>query len=111
VATDRTELTELEKGIARKYSGASFPPATAAKAFARNLELGHTTHLSSKGRAFLAYCVQKYRRQYKLTADEQAWVDEWKAWTPPPVVPKEKKVKAAKPEVVREQSGDLFAGS
>ena len=46
--TDRTELTELEKGIARKYSGASFPPATAAKAFARNLELGHTTHLSSK---------------------------------------------------------------
>ena len=51
VMTDRTELTELEKGIARKYSGASFPPATAAKAFARNLELGHTTHLYSKSGA------------------------------------------------------------
>jgi hypothetical protein len=107
--TDRTPLTPLEQEIARKYSGASFPPATAAKRFARDIEGGYVRNLSDKGRSFMAYLVHRYRRQYKLTADEQAWVDEWKAWTPPPVVPKEKKVKAAKLEVVREQSGDLFA--
>jgi len=106
MTVERTELTELEKGIARKYSGASFPPATAAKRFARGLHDGY--RLSDRGRHSLAYLVYRYRRQYTLTAEEQRWVDEWRAWTPPPVVPKEKPVKVPKQEVAHEQSGNLF---
>jgi hypothetical protein len=106
--SDRTELTPLELEIARKYSGARFPPATAAKRFARGLGDGFVRNLSDRGRATLAYFVHRYRRQYKLTAEEQAWVDEWRAWAAPPVIPKEKPVKAVKPVKVKEQSGDLF---
>jgi len=83
-----TPLTELERGIVEKYSRASFPPATAAKRLARDLSGGHINQLSDKGRAFLAYCVHRFRRQYRLTSEETAWVDDWKDWKePPPPLP------------------------
>ena len=73
----RTPLTELEKGIVSKLACASFPPGTASKRFARNLADGYVKDLSDKGRKFFAYVVNRYRKQYRLTPDEQAYVNEW----------------------------------
>lgn len=85
---ERTPLTELERVIADKYSRANFPPATAAKRLARDLAGGYINQLSDKGRAFLAFCVHRYRRQYELTFEEAAWVRQWLNWQePPPPLP------------------------
>jgi hypothetical protein len=85
---ERTPLNELEQRIAAKYSRANFPPATAAKRLARDLGSGHVGQFSDKGRAFLAYCVNRYRRQYELTIEETAWVKQWLGWKePPPPLP------------------------
>ena len=73
----RTPLTELEQSIARKLITASFPPYSASKRFARNLADGYIKELSDKGRAFMAYVVHRFRRQYVLTEEEQRWVNEW----------------------------------
>lgn len=84
-----TPLTELERSIAAKYSRANFSPATAAKRLARDLNSGHVQQLSDRGRAFLAFCVNRYRRQYELTVEEKAWVEQWQSWKePPPPLPK-----------------------
>lgn len=66
----------------------------------------------------MAYCVHKYRRQYRLTEDEQKWVDEWKAWTPPvtPVIEKPLRESARQRKLDNEatgpadQQGELFHG-
>lgn len=73
----RTPLTDLEKSIAKKLVGARFPPYSASKRFARDLGDGYIKELSDKGRAFMAYVVHRFRRQYTLTSDEQMWVDQW----------------------------------
>ena len=75
--SDKTPLTELEKGIVLKLACASIPPGTASKRFARNLADGYVKELSGKGRKFFAYVVNRYRKQYRLSADEQAYVNEW----------------------------------
>lgn len=69
-------LSDLEKSIYRKVSGASFPPATASKRFMQgDPEL---VKLSDKGRRFMAFVANRFRRQYVLTEEEWAWVREWK---------------------------------
>lgn len=73
----RTPLSDLEKSIAVKVAGASFPPATASKRFARNLGDGYVKELSSKGRRFLAFVAHRFRRQYSLTSAELDWISEW----------------------------------
>ena len=75
----RTPLNDLEKGLAAKVSGASFPPGTASKRFARDLGSGCIGGLSANGRMFFAYVAHRFRRQYQLTHQEQAWVDFWLA--------------------------------
>lgn len=75
---NRTPLSPLEISIAAKIGSATFPPATASKRFARNLRDGYIKELSEKGRAFMAYVAHRFRRQYQLTEEEQAWVNDWK---------------------------------
>ncbi len=70
-------LTELERGIVRKLSEARFPPYTASKRFARDLAAGYVVNLSDRGRAFLAFIVHRFRRQYQLSEDEWQWVRQW----------------------------------
>jgi hypothetical protein len=113
-----TPLTDLEQSIAKRYCAANFPPATAAKAFARNLEAGYVKELSSRGRHFLAYCVHRYRRQYVLTSEEAQWVNEWLSWQDhPQAAPKSAKpsgpLKAPTRIQVKIEDGrwiDLIAG-
>jgi hypothetical protein len=87
--SDRTPLTELEKRLVRKLAGASFPPATASKRFARDLGSGYVTQLSDRGRRFLAFVVHRFRRQYKLEPDESAWLETWLEPPAPPELPEE----------------------
>jgi hypothetical protein len=74
---DRTPLSEIELSIVDKLGQASFPPATASKSFARNLCSGYVKDLSPRGRRFLAFIAQRFRRQYNLTKEEKQWVAEW----------------------------------
>lgn len=76
-------ITDLEYGILVKLSGARFPPATASKRFVRDWFNGYIKQLSPRGRRFLAFIAHRYRRQYRLSDSEQAWVDQWIRWEPP----------------------------
>lgn len=73
----RTLLSEIEQSIAAKLCTARFPAYSASKRFARDLGDGYVRELSDKGRKFMAYIVHRFRRQYTLTQEEQAWVDDW----------------------------------
>ena len=77
--TPATPITELEQGIIAKLSSATYPPATASKRFVCDLHAGYVKQLSDRGRAFLAFIAHRFRRQYKLTEEEWAWVDEHRA--------------------------------
>ena len=79
----RTPLTELEQAIAKKLCSARFPAGTASKRFALNLGDGYIKDLSWRGRKFMAYIAHRFRRQYTLTPDEQAWVNRWKDYEEP----------------------------
>ena len=81
---DASPITDLEAGLIRKFCGARFPAGTASKRFARDLSSGYIRQLSPRGRRFLAYCVNRFRRQYQLTETESAWVREWLAREPDP---------------------------
>jgi hypothetical protein len=70
-------LSDQEKALYCKVQTARFPPATAAKRFMQGD--AEMVKLSDKGRAFFAYIAHRFRRQYVLTADEQAWIEQWKA--------------------------------
>jgi hypothetical protein len=74
---EKTDLTELEKSIIAKLATANFPPATASKRFVGDLSAGYVKQTSDKGRMFLAFIANRFRRQYKLSVEEQKWVDEW----------------------------------
>lgn len=72
-----TPLSDFEKELAAKVCGASMQAYSASKRFARDLNAGHIRQLSDRGRGFLAFMAHRYRRQYQLTAEEQAWVKKW----------------------------------
>jgi hypothetical protein len=76
---EKTDITELEQAIVAKVATANFPPATASKRFIGDLSAGYIKQLSDKGRMFLAFIAKRFRRQYQLSAEQQAYVDEWNA--------------------------------
>jgi len=45
--------------------------------------MGYIKDLSWRGRKFMAYIAHRFRRQYTLTPDEQAWVNRWKDYEEP----------------------------
>lgn len=71
-------MTETEKAIAAKLCTARFPSSSASKRFARDLGDGYIKALSPKGRKFMAFVAHRFRRQYRLSNDEQEWVNHWK---------------------------------
>lgn len=100
----RTPLSAVEKSIAAKVATANFPPGTASKRFARNLGNGYVKDLSDKGRKFLAFVANRYRRQYPLSKDEWAWINEWLAWEAPkePVETYAEKLEAVVEEEIKQ---------
>ena len=80
----RTILTDLENKIAEKLGRCSYPPATASKAFARNLSEGYVKELSDRGRSFMAFVAHRFRRQSHYTEEEWAWINKWLAWKETP---------------------------
>ena len=74
---EKAPLTELEKAIVQIVSRARFPPATAAKRFIGDRAAGRIRELSDRGRGSLAFIAHRFRRQYRLEADQWAWVREW----------------------------------
>lgn len=109
---ERTPLSELESAIVAKLVTANFPPYSASKRFARDLEAGCVKALSSKGRKFLAFVVNRFRRQYALTEAEKAWVQEWINWQDPTnqAPPIEPLVACRAPEPVPDPQIPLFSG-
>ena len=81
---DGSPISDLESGLIAKVCAARFPPYSASKRFARDLSAGYIKQLSPRGRRFLAYCVNRFRRQYQLTDSEWVWVREWLEWKPEP---------------------------
>lgn len=75
---ERSPISGLEKSIIAKLGTATYPPATASKRFVRDLNAGYIRELSDRGRAFLAFVAHRFRRQYSLTAEEWAWVEQHK---------------------------------
>lgn len=71
-----TPLSDLEKSIYRKVQTARFPPATASKSFMQGD--ADVIRWSDRGRVFFGYIAHRFRKQYRLTEEEWAWVNEWR---------------------------------
>lgn len=71
-----TDISDLERTIVCVVSGATFPPATAAKRFIKDLGAGYIKQLSPRGRWFLAFIAHRFRRQYSLTGEQWKWVND-----------------------------------
>lgn len=78
--SERTPLSELEQGLARKLAGARYPCYSAAKRFSGDLAAGYVKALSPRGRRFMARVTYRFRRQYALTEAEWEWVRQWQNW-------------------------------
>lgn len=72
----KSPLTEFEKALADAVSAATFPVGSGAKRFIRDIASGYITQLTENGRWYLAFVAHRFRRQYRLTADQIAWVQE-----------------------------------
>src|SRR5690348_17677052 len=77
-----TPITDLEWGIIGKLANASFPPGTASKRFVRDLANGYIGQLSPRGRRFLAFIANRFRRQYRLSESDWAWIRGWLSYEP-----------------------------
>jgi hypothetical protein len=72
----RTSMNEIEWTIVRKLQGhVTFPPGHSHKRFI--LGLNEYSRLSDRGRNYLAYIANRYRRQWKTTHEEFAWIVQW----------------------------------
>lgn len=70
-------ISDFELRLACDVSRATFPAGSAPKRFIRDISA--QTKLSDRGRCYLAYIANRFRRQYSLTPDQWAWVNEWLA--------------------------------
>jgi hypothetical protein len=84
-----TPMNEIEKTIVRKLQGhVTFVPASSHKRFIKNL-IPETGRLSDRGRNYLAYIANRYRRQWKCTHEEFCWIVQWCRWGKIPEVRRE----------------------
>ena len=80
-------MDEIERGIVRKMQASvTFVPGSSHKRFVRDMN-PDTSQLSERGRQYLAYIANRYRRQWKATHEEFAWIVQWCAWGPKPTAP------------------------
>lgn len=70
-------MNEIERTIVRKMQGhVTFVPGSSHKRFIRDIN-AETTQLSDRGRNYLAYIANRYRRQWKCTHEEFCWIVQW----------------------------------
>jgi hypothetical protein len=75
----RTNLTVTEASIIGKLQGCvRFPPGHSHKRFIRELTI--QSQLSDRGRAYLAFIANRYRRQWKPDMEEMEWIVRWGVW-------------------------------
>jgi hypothetical protein len=72
----KAPLSAFEKGLADTVSVAVFPVGSGAKRFIRDIYSGYITQLTENGRWYLAFVAKRFRRQYRLTEEQLAWIDE-----------------------------------
>lgn len=72
----KTPLSAFEKELATTVSQATFPVGSGSKRFIRDIYDGRIQQLTDKGRWYLAYVAHRFRRQYRLTQEQLAWVNE-----------------------------------
>ncbi len=71
-----TPLTLLEISLVEKLQGCvTFPAGSSHKRFIRGLS--DKSQLSDRGRAYLAYIAQRYRRQWTANEAEFNWIVQW----------------------------------
>jgi hypothetical protein len=72
-------MSNVEMAILGKLQASvTFVPGSSHKRFI--LGLSEHSHLSAKGRNYLAYIANRYRRQWKASDDEFEWIDRWCAY-------------------------------
>jgi hypothetical protein len=75
-------MTEVEQSIVQKLqSHVTFVPASAHKRFIRDLIPGKS-QLSDRGRNYLAYIANRYRRQWRATDEEFEWIVRFQSYGP-----------------------------
>lgn len=73
----RTPMSEIEQSIIRKMQASvTFVPGSSHKRFVRSLN-PEKSELTDKGRNYLAYLANRYRRQWVSSAEEFAWIVQW----------------------------------
>lgn len=76
-----TEVSDVEWSLLLKLAGASFPVGHAHKRFMAPWRLSglarEQSQISDNQRHYLAHIAHRYRRQYRLSADELAYISEW----------------------------------
>jgi hypothetical protein len=68
-------ISDFELALVNTVRRATFPAGHAHKRFIRDIL--PLSKLSDRGRWFLASIAHRYRRQYRLTPEQIAWVNEW----------------------------------
>ena len=72
-------MTDVERGLVAKLQAqVTFIPGSSHKRFV--LGLNEHSQLSEKGRNYLAYIANRYRRQWKASPDEFEWIVAWCAY-------------------------------
>ena len=69
------QITEFEYALVETVRHATFPIGSAHKRFIRDTL--PVSKLSDRGRWFLAHIAHRYRRQFRLSQEQQAWVNDW----------------------------------
>jgi hypothetical protein len=72
----RTQIEPTEWLIVFKMQrNVTFPPGTSHKRFINGLRVD--SQLSDRGRQYLAYIANRYRRQWTATPEEFEWIVKW----------------------------------
>lgn len=71
-----TPISDFERELIAVVSTATFVPNTGPKRFIRDLCAGRIENLTERGRWYLAFVAHRFRRQYALTSEQWAWVND-----------------------------------
>jgi hypothetical protein len=72
-------MSDVEMSILTKLQGyVTFVPGSSHKRFILGLRV--TSHLSARGRNYLAYIAHRYRKQWQASAIELEWIDRWRVY-------------------------------
>lgn len=72
----KTPISVFERELIAIVSTATFVPNTGPKRFIRDLCAGRIENLTERGRWYLAFVAHRFRRQYMLSPEQWAWVNE-----------------------------------